>query len=142
MANNYTQFSAELDLGSFENVKIALATLAEHVAADMEANSCTDNGWINVNASAEHESTRPTKLWIHSGDESGDVEATLDFVATIGKALKLKGLWGFSWADTCSKLRIDEFGGGAAIVNLANGRVEFINTYQWLDKKLRPRKAA
>ena len=142
MANNYTQFSVEFDVGSAENVEKAMKIFNDRQKEDHESYP-DDGGWLGISVDNEVASNPAnTALWINSGDESGNPEAAIDFVTTVGKALKLKGKWGFSWADTCSKLRLNEFGGGAAVVDLKTGHVEFVNTYEWLHKKLNRKRAA
>jgi len=41
--------------------------------------------------------------------------------------------WCIAWAETCSKARPGEFGGGAAFVTAE--RIEILSTYEWLQKK-------
>jgi hypothetical protein len=45
----------------------------------------------------------------------------------------LTGRWGFQYANTCSKPRLDGFGGGAHVLDLATGEtVDWIYTDGWL----------
>lgn len=68
-------------------------------------------------------------LWIH-GDNI-DTDALVLFVQ-----LYLKQSWapishfGFEWAYTCSKHRLDSFGGGAAFVT--KDKIEIMTTNYWL----------
>jgi len=52
-------------------------------------------------------------LWIHS-EESCNVDAVIDCVQVLLDELDIDEPVAFSWAYTCSKPRVDEFGGGAA----------------------------
>ncbi len=56
-------------------------------------------------------------LWIHD-DDHGDVEAVIRFVLRLAEELDLIGLWGFQYALTCSRPRLDAFGGGAHVIDL------------------------
>jgi hypothetical protein len=127
MADYYTQFSATLNLGSKANVAKALE-LFEEFAERCEAN---EEGGGPVGFECEATDWEPHALWIHA-DADGNTNDVCEFVAQIGKALGLKGLWGFSWANTCNRPRVDSFGGGAAMVNLETGASTYINTNEWL----------
>ena len=60
----------------------------------------------------------PGALWIYS-DDSGDPDHVIRFVLLCAEALDLHGVWAFTWALTCSKPRLDAFGGGPHIIDLA-----------------------
>ncbi len=54
--------------------------------------------------------------WIYA-EEHGDVETIGNFIQAFFKKFNKKDAWfSLTWADTCSKLRIGEFGGGAMLV--------------------------
>ena len=79
----------------------------------------------------DHESG-PGALWIHA-DEYGDPEHVARFVLRCADALDLKGTWGFCWSLTCSKPRIDGFGGGGLVLDLAmRETVASIDCADWL----------
>ena len=67
----------------------------------------------------DHESG-PGALRIDN-DEYGDPEHVIRFVLRCASDLKLGGLWGFTWNDSCSRPRIDAFGGGAHVLDLTTG---------------------
>src|SRR3546814_10995739 len=52
----------------------------------------------------------------------------IGFVLRCAEAFDLQGMWGFGWALTCSKPRLDGFGGGAHIIDLGARR-----TLVWID---------
>ena len=53
------------------------------------------------------------------------------------KEFCLTGLWGMQYANTCSRPRIDGFGGGAHVLDLATGEtVDWIYTDGWLSTVL------
>jgi hypothetical protein len=128
MADNYTQFSTILDVGTKENVAKALAIFNEW-GKQHEEDGCLCFEIDNTDEEG------PTELWLYD-HEYGNPEDVVKYVTKIGKDLKLKGKWGFSWADTCSKPRLDEFGGGAVVVDLETGHDEWMITYHWLNEQL------
>jgi hypothetical protein len=40
--------------------------------------------------------------------------------------------WGFAWAETCSRPRPGEFGGGAFVLHFADGSVDSVSLSGWL----------
>ena len=77
-----------------------------------------------------------TQLWMRD-DVTGDPERLIQFVKRCAAAFGLSGRWGFQYANTCSKPRLDGFGGGAHVLDLASGEtVDWIYTDGWLDQTL------
>jgi hypothetical protein len=75
-------------------------------------------------------------LWIHD-DDHGDVESVIACVLRLAEELDLSGMWGFTYADTCSRPRLDAFGGGAHVVDLgARKSIGRISTQEWLSAAL------
>lgn len=74
-------------------------------------------------------------LWIYA-DECANAEY-IGFI--LQKYLQYFGIKdrfiGFEWANTCSKPRLDEFGGGAAVVS--HDDMKFMNTGRWIEKTIR-----
>lgn len=55
------------------------------------------------------------------------------FVLRLAEDLDLTGLWGFQYALTCSRPRLDAFGGGAHIIDLgARKSIGWTSTQEWL----------
>lgn len=70
-------------------------------------------------------------------DVTGDPERLIQFVKRCAAEFGLTGRWGFQYANTCSKPRLDGFGGGAHVLDLASGEtVDWIYTAGWLDQTL------
>lgn len=66
-------------------------------------------------------------------DGNGDPEHLIQFVKRCAAAFGLTGHWGMQYANTCSRPRIDGFGGGAHVLDLATGEtVDWIYTDGWL----------
>jgi hypothetical protein len=123
-----TEFSCHLDVGSSENAAIAVSYHNEQsVLLDGERRG------YNFSLDILRDQTFRT-LWIHSEEcaEPRDVE---QFVLRCAREFKLKGLWSFSWAFTCTRPLLDAFGGGAAILDLEKGKViDHIDTACYIDE--------
>ena len=62
-----------------------------------------------------------------------DVEAVIRFVLRLAEELDLTGLWGFQYALTCSRPRLDAFGGGAHVIDLgARKSIGWTSSQEWL----------
>ena len=51
-------------------------------------------------------------------EDAGDPECLIAFVLLCAEAFDLTGLWGFEYANSCSRPRLDAYGGGAHVVDL------------------------
>jgi len=128
MADYFTHFSCLLDVGTPDKAARALALFQSLREADQDAEDPEVAGFDLVHQDASEGST----LWIHD-DEHGDVEAVIRFVLRLAEDLDLKGLWGFQYALTCSRLRLDAFGGGAHVIDLgARKSIGATSTQEWL----------
>jgi len=131
MVNYYTHFSCLLDVGTPENAARAL----ELYNALSERNTAEDppsEGFL-LSIQPEHGGTQ---LWMRD-DETGDPEHVIQFVKRCAREFGLTGLWGFQYANTCSRPRIDGFGGGAHVLDLATGEtVAWTYTGGWLPEVL------
>jgi hypothetical protein len=69
-------------------------------------------------------------VWVR--DDGGEVCTLDNIVALIGIFLNVFGyeVWHMEWAETCSKQRLGEFGGGAVIVT-KNG-TRWLSTSEWV----------
>ena len=115
MADFHTQFSCIFDVGTAEN-----AAHAEMIRGEFAAELDRDEGeTLGFDMEIDHASG-PGALWIHS-DEYGSPEHVIRFVLRCAAYLNLGGLWGFTWSHSCSKPRIDAFGGGAHVLDLGSG---------------------
>lgn len=52
------------------------------------------------------------RLWIYSEDDGGDIDKVGMLVASFLQEFRPNDLWTLTWASTCSRPRVDEFGGG------------------------------
>lgn len=128
MADYFTHFSCLLDVGTPDKAVRALALFQELRAADQDA----DDPEVAAFDIVRQDAPEGSILWIHD-DEHGDVEAVIRFVLRLADDLNLTGLWGFQYALTCSRPRLDAFGGGAHVVDLgARKSIGWTSTHEWL----------
>lgn len=125
MANYYTHFSCLLPLGSATNAEAALAVY-ERLAGELDAQDEVIGFAAEVTLDADE--AEATSLWLHDDAGEGNPEHVIAFALRCADAFGLTGRWGFCWALTCSKARLDGFGGGAHMLDL--GRRE---TVAWVD---------
>ena len=121
MADYFTQFSVMFPVGGNTNVEAALALYRE-----FEEQLDRDDG-TSIGFTAEAVEDDPASLWLYS-DGHGEPEHVIAFAKQCGEAFGLSGRWGFCWALSCSRTRLDGFGGGAHVLDLATG-----DTISWLD---------
>jgi len=127
MADYFTQFSCLLDLGDAKHTDRALQIYAE-MAAALDA----DDG-LAIGFTAERSSTDPSALWLHDDGGYGEPEHVIAFALRCAEVFDLKGRWGFCWALTCSRPRLDGFGGGAQLLDLGAGQsLDWIDCSHWL----------
>ncbi|OWU66722.1 hypothetical protein [Marinibacterium profundimaris] len=127
MADYFTHFSCLLDVGTPEQAARAL-DLYNALSDENAAGDPPSDGFL-LSIQPEHGGTQ---LWMRD-DGTGDPEHVIQFVKRCAKEFGLTGLWGMQYANTCSKPRVDGFGGGAHVLDLANGEtVDWINTDCWL----------
>jgi hypothetical protein len=129
MANYYTRFSCVLPVGSPENIQRAydaFAEYADHLKLDEEVPAFC----------VTHDAAR-SEMLITSGDGSGDPDQVAAYAAYVGPSCGLAGPWGFVWSYTCDRDQTDGFGGGALVLDLADGRIlDAMSCDEWLVGRL------
>jgi len=129
MADYFTHFSCLLDVGTPENAARAL-DLYNRLSEDGASEEPPSEGFL-LSIQPEHGGSQ---LWMRD-NVTGDPERLIHFVKHCAAEFGLKGRWGFQYANTCSKPRLDGFGGGAHVLDLATGEtVDWIYTDGWLDQ--------
>src|SRR3546814_14120425 len=94
-----------------------------------------DDGCLGFDCSIEE--LEPTKLWLRDDGGFGEIEHVIGFVLRCAEAFDPPGMWGFGWALTCSKPRLDGFGGGAHNIDLGAGRtIVWLHCGQWLATRM------
>jgi hypothetical protein len=75
-------------------------------------------------------------VWLYGdSDQSVDLQRMVEVLCEFQTHFKLKTPVSFSWANTCSKLRLDEFSGGAVVVK--DGKSYWVDAQCWAQKKLK-----
>jgi len=145
MANNYTQFSFAFKVKGLKAKAWIEKTIDKLVKASNDEQADEEilalfpdwEDYLDVGFRTEMEPSAGKKnqfdLIIFS-EESGNVDHAANFVQAILQRFDPKGKVGFQWADTCDKMRPDQFGGGAAVVTATS--TKFLSTFQWLEKEL------
>ncbi len=125
MADYFTHFSCLFDVGTPENIARAL-----DLYRDAEPN---EDGWRpSEGFSMSLIDADGPKLWIRDED-NGSPDLVIEFVLLCAEKFDLKGLWGFTWANTCSKPRPGAFDGSAVVIDLgARKSSGYVNTGEWL----------
>jgi hypothetical protein len=129
MADYTTQFACILDTGSAENAE---RTMNEIFPAFVE--SFANREYIEVvSFELTHDpNTAPGRIFIHD-DGHGDPAHVIDFVKLCAATIGLGGRWGFTWSHSCSRPRLDGFGGGAHVLDLNTGEDLFaFDCQEWL----------
>jgi len=127
MTDYFTHFSCLLDVGTPDNAARAL-DLYNQLSEESASEEPPSDGFL-LSIQPEHGGA---KLWMRD-DVTGDPARLLQFVKLCAATFGLTGRWGFQYANTCSKPRVDGFGGGAHVLDLATGEtVAWTYTDRWL----------
>jgi len=151
MANNYLQFCitvpfrARKELTWFEKTmaQLSVAIIIEQqkntksqLAKSRETQALlkrfNDEGWDFVDM--QFERTKPSASSPHSAvtiyaEEVGEAEQVAAVLEAYLQKFHPTDVLTFSWAHTCSKMRSDNFGGGAAVVAATGSK--FIDAQNW-----------
>ncbi|NIJ43210.1 hypothetical protein FHS78_003522 [Parvibaculum indicum] len=132
MADYFTHFSCLLDVGTSGNAARALDIYNDLCAHSASEDPPSDGFLLSVDPAHGG-----SKLWMQE-DGAGDPQRVIDFVLRCADAFALTGRWGFQWANTCSRPRINAFAGGAHVLDLGQrDTVAWIGTHGWLDDTIR-----
>jgi hypothetical protein len=141
MADNYSQTSFMVPTKNDEQRDWIVATLEgvdKLLAGDGSAatnlheeviSSATDRGYDFEDGYTPSWRVEDDGIWIYAA-ESISVDLMVVILQAYLKKFHPNSFIGFQWADTCSKPRLDEFGGGAVYISADD--VEFMSTGRWL----------
>lgn len=133
MADYFTHFSCTLDVGSAKNAERAFLVNDTYAAELQDAEGIE----LGFDLTADP-ALGPGMLWI-SSDGHGEPEHVVAFVLRCAAAFDLTDRWGFVWALTCSRSRLDGFGGGAQLLDLGERRsLAWLDCGHWLAASLDP----
>ena len=127
MADNYLQFSAQLDYQTDAQ--------ADWLRAKLDEAAESDEGSV---ASYEQEIERK-RFWLYA-EEYGDPGRLADIIAEWQTTFGITEPFVLTWAETCSKLRLDEFSGGAIAVY--KGEIKDCSPWQVVQVWIHERQAA
>lgn len=135
MADNYLQFSECLDKLTGKECKWLAEQLAETPDTGCPAFllDYEDREPDDVDYGFQHDfegTGKHRSLWL-SAEERGDVERVAHLVKKFLKRFRPNECWSLTYATSCSKLRIGEFGGGAVFVT-AND-IRWNNAYAFVE---------
>ena len=71
------------------------------------------------------------RLWIHHDQKDAQpdvVEHAVGFVAECARRFSLSGNWLAAWSNDCSKMEIDNYGGGVVALDLATQTRTYIHS--------------
>jgi hypothetical protein len=106
MANNYTQSSSMLEIPKDKLEQAIL--IVKRVKQELEN---SEEGYVGFEAFFECAS-----LWIRDDGKNFAADHVTLLVQSLLDDLQIDAPFVFSWANTCSKPRVDEFNGGACLV--------------------------
>ncbi len=145
MANNYLQFSFTVDLPTTE-----AGYRAEELASQLEdchnernfpgtdepatpydpwvIEFCERHEYVELDATVTYNDDGTACVWLKS-EECHSAEQAAEYVQKLLIEFDLLPV-GFTYAVTCSKMRVDEFGGGGVVVTQLN--IYFKDASQWV----------
>ncbi|WP_212376289.1 hypothetical protein [Acetobacter persici] len=127
MADFFTHFSCVLDVGTVDNAAKALDLYNEFMD-ELAAEEPPSDGFV-LSITPEYGGT---KLWMRD-ETTGDPHQVVEFVLHCARAFRLRGRWGFQWANSCSRSRVGAFSGGAHLLDLGRRRtISWTTTDRWL----------
>ncbi len=124
MADYYTQYSAEIDKLTDDEIKWLEVRLK-----DIEDARADDDGLGEDDNDLGQVELQDRTLWF-CGRESGDPWAIAEFVQGFLKQFRPNGSFSMEHTYSCSRPRLDGFGGGAIFVTAE--RLEHVDSSTWL----------
>lgn len=74
-------------------------------------------------------------VWFHADEGVGSLEHLAEFIRMFLRKFDIKEPWSLTWSETCSKPRLDAFGGGAVVVS--KDAVKWLNTGSWVNDTIK-----
>jgi hypothetical protein len=135
MAENYLEFSTDLEIRSADERRWLEEQLEEVEHQDGTVpRFLLDHPELEAGSVAGFEIAWKDDSVVFYSEESGDVDHLVHLVQKFLRAFRPHEAWSVTWAETCSKPRIDEFGGGAAFVTASE--VHWISAHQFVEDRL------
>ena len=135
MANNYQQHSFMIDKLTPTEV-----TWLETKFEDLNKINDDDEGeYVDIGSTDIERRDDGADLWLYA-EEGADLDCLVDFLQDFLKENRPDSYIGFEWANTCSKMRLDEFSGGSVFITAE--KTDWKSTYDFLETKRKEFEAA
>jgi hypothetical protein len=137
MADNYLEFSVALDLKSDEERRWLQQQLEE---VEHEAGDDMPRFLLDYPDRDEGETFAGFEVAWHDdsvsfyAEEGVNVGHLVHLVQKFLRQFRPNEAWSVTWAETCSKPHVDEFGGGAAFVTA--DEVKWMSAHQFVEEQL------
>ena len=137
MANNYLQLSTGIENITSEEKKWIDDNIEKFSQQDDDGYDYTTFQWEWEKNATDCDGEKTVQdgsyLWIY-GEEYAEVGNVADFMQAFLKENRPESSLYFSWAETCSKLRIDNFHGGAYFITAKEQK--FVSSFAFISKEL------
>ena len=135
MANNYQQHSFMIDKLTPTEV-----TWLETKFEDLNKINDDDEGeYVDIGSTEIERRDDGADLWLYA-EEGADLDCLVDFLQDFLKENRPDSYLGFEWANTCSKMRLDSFSGGAVFITA--DKTDWVSTYDFLETNRKAVEAA
>jgi hypothetical protein len=135
MANNYQQHSFMINSLTSTEI-IWLETKFDEID---KSNDDPSGEYTDIGSTEIERRDDGADLWLYA-EEGADLESLVDLLQDFLKENRPDSYLGFEWANTCSKMRLDEFSGGAVFITA--DKADWISTYDFLETKRKAFEAA
>jgi len=129
MADNYLQLSTSIENITPEEKK----WIDDNIEKFSQQNDAPDDDGCDYSTFQWDWEGDGSYLWIY-GEEYAEVDNVADFMQAFLKENRPESSLYFSWAETCSKLRIDNFHGGAYFITAKEQK--FVSSFAFISKEL------
>lgn len=97
--------------------------------------SLDDESWPNFDYRiSDTENNGLKDFWVHS-DEYGNLNNLVAVVEALINKFRKDYIFTLTFAETCSRPRVSQFGGGAVVVTAAE--TYWFSTYSWVEQKVK-----
>ena len=135
MANNYQQHSFMIDKLTPTEV-----TWLESKFDEINKGNENDEGeYVDIGSTEIERRDDGADLWLYA-EEGCDLDCLVEFLQGFLKENRPDSYIGFEWANTCSKMRLDEFSGGSVFITAE--KTDWNCTYDFLETKRKEFEAA
>ena len=135
MANNYQQHSFMINRLTATEI-----TWLETKFDEIDKSKENDEGeYTDIGSTEIERRDDGADLWLYA-EEGCDLDCLVEFLQGFLKENRPDSYIGFEWANTCSKMRLDEFSGGSVFITAE--KTDWKSTYDFLETKRKEFEAA